>query len=421
MVKQKSHRMWTTSHLQGRKFPVWFNDPMSDTAPGRSLVTPDALPLLALLRDGVPRTRAQLAELTGLARSTVASRVENLIASRLVTPAPDAVSTGGRPPSQVVFNPSGRIVLAIDFGATHGMVALADLSGAILTSVSKTVSIAEGPVPVLDWAIEAARLLIRQSRRPAVDLIGIGIGLPGPVEHSTGKPTSPPIMPGWDRFDVPAYMRQTFDVPVLVDNDVNLLALNEHATAWPDRSELLFVKVATGVGAGIISNGRLLRGAQGSAGDLGHVRVPFTRETPRHGAQDADLEALASGPAIATTLAATGITAASSDDVVELARAGNPIVLEAIRQAGRDLGEVIATCVNLLNPSVVVIGGSISRVGEHLIAGVREVVYQRSTPLATQHLTITQSQAGAIGGARGAALMVIHNAMGSDAEATPTY
>lgn len=384
---------------------------MTETASEPPLVSPDDLPLLALLRDGVPRTRAQLAALTGLARSTVALRVENLIAGRLVAPAADAVSTGGRPPSQVAFNPSGRLALGIDFGATHGTVALSDLSGAVLASVSRPLAIADGPVPVLDWAIDAARLLIRQSKRPIRDLIGIGIGLPGPVEHSTGKPTSPPIMPGWDRFDVPAHVRRAFDLPVLVDNDVNLLALGEHATSWPDCTDLLFVKVATGIGAGIISNGRLLRGAQGSAGDLGHVRVPFTRETPSHGSQDADLEALASGPAIAAALAAAGIRAESSDDVVELARSGNPVVLEAIRQAGRDLGEVIATCVNLLNPSVVVIGGSISRVGEHLIAGVREVVYQRSTPLATQHVTIVQSQSGAIGGARGAAIMAIQHAL----------
>jgi predicted NBD/HSP70 family sugar kinase len=390
---------------------MWFNDPMTETTFGQRLVAPDAIQLLTLLRDGKPRTRAQLAELTGLARSTVALRVESLMSAKLVTSAGDAVSTGGRPPAQIVFNPTGRLVIAIDFGATHGMVALADLAGTIIHSASRTLSIAAGPEIVLDWAIESAERLIAEAGRPESDLIGIGIGVPGPVEHSTGKPTSPPIMPGWDRFDIPAYVRRTFELPVFVDNDVNLLALGEHATVWPDRSELLFVKVATGIGAGIINNGRLQRGAQGSAGDLGHVRVPFTRDTPSHGAQDADLEALASGPAIARALAAAGIHATTSEDVVALARTGNPLVLDAIRQAGRDLGEVVATCVNLLNPSVVVIGGSIARVGEHLIAGVREVVYQRSTPLSTQYLTITQSQAGSTGGVRGAALMVIQQAL----------
>ncbi|WP_223694183.1 ROK family transcriptional regulator [Leifsonia poae] len=389
---------------------------MTDSAREPSLVAPDAAPLLSILRDGVPRTRAQLAELTGLARSTIAVRIDSLTATGLVAPAGDDVSTGGRPPARIAFNPSSRVVIAIDLGATHGVVAIADLAANILHSESRRILIADGPEAVLDWALSTARALFAESKRPIGDLIGVGVGVPGPVEHSTGTPVNPPIMPGWDRFDIPAQVRRTFDVPVLVDNDVNLLALGEHATSWPDQSDLLFVKVATGIGAGIINGGRLQRGAQGSAGDLGHVRVPFGTDTPSHGAQDADLEALASGPAIARTLTAIGIPATTSDDVVTLARTGNPAVLQAIRQAGRDLGEVVATCVNLLNPSVVVVGGSLSRVGEQLLAGVREVVYQRSTPLATQYLTITQSQAGENGGVLGAAIMVIQHALDPDSD-----
>ncbi|WP_314149412.1 ROK family protein [uncultured Leifsonia sp.] len=384
---------------------------MTDSARQSGVVAADAADLLAILRDGVPRTRAQLAELTGLARSTIAVRIDSLTAAGLVAPAGDDVSTGGRPPARIRFNPESRVVIGIDLGATHGVVALADLAGSITTSESRRLRIADGPESILDWAVETASRLYAATGRPASDLVGIGIGVPGPVEHSTGLPVNPPIMPGWDRFDIPGYVQRTFDVPVLVDNDVNLLALGEHALLWPEQTDLLFIKVATGIGAGIISGGRLQRGAQGSAGDLGHVRVPFSSETPSHGATDADLEALASGPAIARSLTASGIPASSSDDVVTLARTGNPEVQNAIRQAGRDLGEVVATCVNLLNPSMVIVGGSLSHVGEQLLAGVREVVYHRSTPLATQHLTITQSRSGETGGAIGAAIMVIQHAL----------
>lgn len=398
---------------------MWFNALMPETAPAPTdagaLLTRDAARLLELLRDGTPRTRSELAAMTGLARSTVAGRLAGLMASGLVVQSGGAVSSGGRPPAHVVFNPNARILVAIDLGATHGVVAVADLAGSILHTDSRTLNIADGPEAVLDWALDAARRLLRRTGRPARDLVGVGVGLPGPVEHSTGKPTNPPIMPGWDRFDVPAYIRRRFDVPVLVDNDVNVLALGEQATSWREHADLLFVKVSTGIGAGIISGGRLQRGAQGSAGDLGHVRVPFTRDTPRHGDEGADLEALASGPAIARWISATGTPAASSQDVVELERAGNPAAIQAIRQAGRDLGEVLATCVNLLNPSVVVIGGSIARAGEHLLAGVREVVYGQSTPLATQHLTIAPSRAGNTGGVLGAAIMVIQNTLDPDA------
>lgn len=378
-------------------------------------LSPDAAELLRLLRAGPPRTRAELTRMTGLSRSTISGRLDQLSAAGLVLPAGDAASSGGRPPAQVAFNPAARVLVAVDLGATHGAVGVADLAGTVLRSTSRALDIAEGPVPVLDWALAAASRLLAEAGRGAADVVGVGIGLPGPVEHSTGIPTNPPIMPGWDRFDVPGYVRTSLDVPVLlpvlVDNDVNLLALGEHAVSWPHEQDLVFIKVSTGIGAGIISGGRLQRGAQGSAGDLGHVHVPFTRETPPHGEADADLEALASGPAIARWVSEQGVPAGGIADVVDLLRAGNATAVRAVRQAGRDLGEVVATCVNLLNPSVVVIGGSVARAGEHLVAGVREVVYRRSTPLATQHLTITESRAGADGGLRGAALMVVQHVL----------
>ncbi len=186
---------------------------------------------------------------------------------------------------------------------------------------------------------------------------------------------------------------QHLDVPVLVDNDVNIMALGERAVAWPGVDHLMFVKVATGIGAGVISGGALQRGAQGIAGDIGHVRVARGAGVPCHCGNMGCLEALASGPAIARALRAQGVPAENGDDVVDLVKRGNIDAIQAVRQAGRDIGEVLTTCVSLVNPSVIAIGGSMARVGEHLIAGVREVVYTRSIPLATEHLAIVQSAA----------------------------
>jgi len=380
---------------------------MAGMPAGDLQLTPESARLLAFLRDEGPRTRAQLAELSGSARSTVAARLEPLAAAGLIAAAGGGVSSGGRPAGFIAFQPGARILLAVDLGATHGVAALTDLAGTVLALEAADIDIADGPVAVLDWVIEAAERLRKRLGRPKADLAGVGIGLPGPVEHSTGLPTNPPIMPGWDRFDVIGYVRARIDAPVLVDNDVNLLALGEHATVWKQEDNLLFIKVATGIGAGIISGGRLQRGAQGSAGDLGHVRVPFSARTPRHGDANADLEALASGPGIARALTSIGVPASSSRDVVELAVALDPRATAAIRQAGRELGEVIATVVNVLNPSVIVVGGSIARAGEHLVAGIREVVFGQSTPLATRYLTITESHAGEAGGVIGAATMLI--------------
>lgn len=367
--------------------------------------------LFQLLRDGAPRTRAELAKQTGLARSTIATRVDMLMRMGLIVPVGDGVSTGGRPPSQFALNPAARLVVAADLGASHATVALSDLTGAVLVERAEPVAIAQGPDVVLSWLAESARALLAEIGRAESDVAAVGIGLPGPVEFSTGRPINPPIMPGWDRFDVPGWMREHFDVPVLVDNDVNISALGERAVAWPDVDHLMFVKVATGIGSGIISDGHLQRGSRGSAGDIGHVRVARGGDAPCTCGNTGCLEALASGTAIARSLREAGLDAQSGSDVVDLVKRGDLTAIQAVRQAGRDIGEVLSASVSLLNPSVIAIGGSMARVGEHLIAGVREVVYTRSMPLATERLAVVQSTAGAEAAVIGAGILAIEHAL----------
>jgi predicted NBD/HSP70 family sugar kinase len=367
--------------------------------------------LFQLLRDGQARTRAELALTTGLARSTVASRIDALMNSGLVGPAGEASSSGGRPPSRFAFNPGARVVLAVDVGATHVIVAVTDLGGTVLAERRLAQEVADGPGVVLDRAVAAGRELLAEADRSLEDLAGIGIGLPGPVEHDTGRPVKPPIMPGWDGFDVVRYMQRALPVPVLVDNDVNIMALGERTAFWPDHDNLLFIKIATGIGAGIISSGELQRGANGTAGDLGHVRVPRGDDVLCRCGNYGCLEALASGPAIARQLQAQGLAATNGGDVLRLVAAGNLQAIQALRQAGRDVGDVLATVVNLLNPSMIVIGGSVGEAGEHLVAGIREVVYRRSLPLATSHLRIGISMAGDQAAILGASQMVTQHVL----------
>ncbi|MGG5172363.1 ROK family transcriptional regulator [Pseudarthrobacter sp. J1738] len=362
--------------------------------------------LFQLLRDGKARTRAELAVTTGLARSTIAARIDALMNSGLVGPAGEASSSGGRPPSRIAFKPSARVVLAADVGATHVNLALTDLGGTVLAESRFKQDVAQGPDVALGKVVDAGSALLRDSGRSPKELAGIGIGLPGPVEHATGVPVKPPIMPGWDGFDVVSFVQQTFPVPVLVDNDVNIMALGERNAFWPDHSNFLFIKVATGVGAGIISSGELQRGANGTAGDLGHVRVPRGDTVLCRCGNYGCLEAIASGPAIAKALTEAGVSATNGDDVLRLVAEGNLQAIHALRQAGRDVGDVLATVVNLLNPSMIVIGGSLGQVGEHLMAGVREVVYRRSLPLATSHLRIGLSMAGEQAAILGASALV---------------
>jgi predicted NBD/HSP70 family sugar kinase len=367
--------------------------------------------LFQLLRDGQARTRAELALTTGLARSTVASRIDALMNSGLVGPAGEASSSGGRPPSRFAFNPGARVVLAVDVGATHVIVAVTDLGGTVLAERRLAQEVADGPGVVLDRVVAAGRELLAEADRSLEDLAGIGIGLPGPVEHDTGRPVKPPIMPGWDGFDVVRYMQRALPVPVLVDNDVNIMALGERTAFWPDHDNLLFIKIATGIGAGIISSGELQRGANGTAGDLGHVRVPRGDDVLCRCGNYGCLEALASGPAIARQLQAQGLAATNGGDVLRLVAAGNLQAIQALRQAGRDVGDVLATVVNLLNPSMIVIGGSVGEAGEHLVAGIREVVYRRSLPLATSHLRIGISMAGDQAAILGASQMVTQHVL----------
>jgi len=380
---------------------------MAESPNGRA----DIGQLFQMLRDGTPRTRAELSKATGLARSTVTGRVDELMRLGLITPVGEGASTGGRPPSQFALNPAARVVIGADLGASHATVAVADLTGDLLAEHTEPLPIDRGPDPVLTWVVDSALALLERIDRDRDDVAAIGIGLPGPVEHSTGQPVNPPIMPGWDRFDVPGWMRAHLDVPVLVDNDVNISALGERALAWPGNKHFMFVKVATGIGAGIISDGRLQRGAQGIAGDIGHVRAARGVDVPCRCGNHGCLEALASGPALARTLREQGIEARSGDDVVELVKGGDLTAIQAVRQAGRDIGEVLTTAVSLINPSVIAIGGSMSRVGEHLIAGVREVVYTRSAPLATEHLAIVQSAAAQRAAVRGAAILAVEHAL----------
>lgn len=373
--------------------------------------------MFQLLRDGRPRTRADLAAATGQSRSTIAARVDVLLATGLIAPAGEATSTGGRPPATFALNPAARVVLAVDLGATHARLALTDLRGEPVVEHAEDLLIADGPDRVLARVAEVGRTLLDKADRPLADLAAVGIGLPGPVEHSTGRPTNPPIMPGWDHVDVPGVLAGLLDVtvPVLVDNDVNIMAVGEHATVWPDVADLLFVKVATGIGAGIIADGRIRRGAEGAAGDLGHVAVPRGPERQCRCGNVGCLEAVASAQAVAEELAAEGVDVRTGADVVALVRAGDLRASAAVRGAGRHIGEVLAACVSLLNPSVIVIGGMLAGAGEHVLAGIREVVYRRSLPLATQHLRIVPSGTGSRAGVLGAAAMATDHVLSATA------
>jgi predicted NBD/HSP70 family sugar kinase len=217
-------------------------------------------------------------------------------------------------------------------------------------------------------------------------------------------------MPGWHHYPIPEFFFSRFAVRALVDNDVNVMALAEQRRAYADTRYLLFIKVGTGIGCGIVADGRLHRGAQGSAGDIGHIRVGLAEEPCRCGNAGC-LEAMAGGEALARQLTALGLPANSGSDVVRLVQEGNREAVRMVREAGRAVGEVLAGLVNFFNPEAIVLGGALAAVHDQLLAGVREAVYRRSHPLATQVLRIEPSLTGKNAASIGAGILAIEHAL----------
>jgi predicted NBD/HSP70 family sugar kinase len=365
--------------------------------------------LLHLIRSGRARTRGELGQATGLARSTVAQRIDALKAAGLIVELGEAApSTGGRPPSLLGFNADAGLILAADLGATHSRVSVSNLLAEPIADTTAEIDINLGPVEVLAWLDETFRDLLIEIGRPMAEVRGVGIGLPGPVDFARGMAVNPPIMAGWHLFGVGEHCRALYDVPVLVDNDVNIMALGEYWVMEPKVEDFIFIKVGTGIGSGLILGGTLHRGAKGAAGDMGHVRTTTDDALCRCG-NNGCLEATAGGGAIAARLRESGHDAAHTRDVVSLVQQGNREATRSVRMAGRLIGQVLASTVNLLNPALIMVGGDMAKAEPQLLAGIREVVYQRSTTLSTTDLQITVSTLGDHAGITGAAAMVIEN------------
>ena len=367
--------------------------------------------MLGLIREGEAVTRADIARRTGLARSTVAQRVEALITHQLVYEAGGSASTGGRPPTVLAFNRGAGVVLVAALGATHARLAVTDLGGAPLAERAYDADIARLPEQILFWVNERFSDLLEEAGQTHEDVRGIGVGIPAPVAFSRGEAVAPPMMPGWDGFSIPGWFAKHYDVPVLVDNDVNIMALGEHWAHWRGCEHLLYVKVGTGIGCGIISGNRIHRGAQGAAGDIGHIRLAGHPDVVCRCGNTGCLEAVAGGRALAARLRAAGLEAESARDVVGLVHAGAPEAAQAVREAGRCIGEVLAECINFFNPGAVIIGGDLAAVHQQLLAGMREMSFGRSLPMATRDLRLGHSQLGDRAGVVGAAIMVIEHVL----------
>jgi len=346
-----------------------------DSAPGStaSLRTANKQRVLDVLRTAEPGThdayagarptaftQAELARETGLARATVSNIVRELIAAGLV----DSEAGSGRRGSAVSLSPSAGVVAGVDFGHSHLAVAVGDLAGHVLAEERRHLATPLEHDPALALAAE----LIESLRPPGATLRHIGMGLPAPVTDDVVR--SPAIFPGWRDVDTARAASEMLGAPVAVENDANLGALAEHRCGvGRGRDSSVFVKISSGVGAGIIIGNKLFRGSGGTAGEIGHLTLDEQGPMCRCGSRGC-LEAYTSVGAV-TAMIAGQHPEATLDDIIRAAKDGDVSARRALEDAGLHLGWGLATIVNLLNPSVIVVGGDMARAGELLLEPAR--------------------------------------------------
>ena len=373
--------------------------------------------ILAQLRDEGPLSKAQLADQLQVSRTTIAAEVARLAEVGLAGEAGPAASRGGRRSTLVDLSEDIRFV-GISIGATGMSVGVTDGRLAVLATRHRGCDIRQGPEVVLAAALALVREVLEEV---GVDKpMGAGVGVPGPVDFHRGVPVSPPIMPGWDGYPVRDAVSRELGCPVVLDNDVNVLAVGEqHAGVAKGARDFLYVKIGTGIGCGIVIDGDLYRGVNGCAGDIGHIRIEEFGPTCACG-NTGCLEAFSGGAALArdaTTAARSGRSPAlaallqekgelTAVDVGTAVSQGDPQAVQLIRDSGRHVGRVLAALVSFFNPGMIVIGGRVTGLGHALLSEIRGVTYRQSLPLATGNLPIVLSQLGDEGGVVGAARLI---------------
>ncbi|MCW2507112.1 MAG: family transcriptional regulator, partial [Modestobacter sp.] len=356
-----------------------------------------------LIADSPQLSRAEIVKATGLARSTIDKHLGVLMDAGLVEDAGlGRQDARGRPAQVFRISAKRGVLLVADVGATASHLAITTLDKVVVARAEVDIDVAVGPEKLLEAVCEAFMELLAQNSLGNPDVLGISIGLPGPVDSKLGMVVRPPLMPGWDGFLVCRFMASYFHADVVVDNNVNLMALGEARTYYGKHLPLLMIYIDTGIGAGFVGeDGRVLHGADGSAADIGHVQLQDSDALCRCGNRGC-LEAVASVGAIASRLSTTVAHEVAPEDLLTSLARGEAAAVSVVRETAARLGCVIANLVNFCNPARIVVGGPIAEASEDVLAQVRSVVYQQAQPLATRNLSLVHSalgdEAGLVGG-----------------------
>jgi predicted NBD/HSP70 family sugar kinase len=374
--------------------------------------------VFSLLRDGRAVTRSEVGRLTGLSRTAVAARVGALLESGLVVEGTDGLrspSSGGRPPVRLRFNRHAGVVLAGAIGRSRTQLGVCDLDGDVLATDDLDQEVGAAPDELMPKVGAGFAGLLDRLGRPAADVRAVGLSIPGTVDTRRGASLDSPIMAGWDGVELAPFLRDLTAAPVFVENDANVMALSERRGHLEHHRDLLFVKASTGIGVGIVAGGRLLRGGLGAAGEIGHTKTPAAQGLPCRCGDTGCLEAVAAGWALVQAARTGGHEVSHVRDLVDLAARGDADARHLVRTAGRRVGEVVASAVNLLNPEAVVLGGDLAQVYDLFVAGLRESLYSQASALATRELVIAPVTHGDRSGVVGCAALAIREVLDSAA------
>jgi glucokinase-like ROK family protein len=381
------------------------------------------LNLIRFTPEGI--SRADLARQLGLSRAAITSIINNLIELGIVRETTVGPVTGGRRSKLLGIEPKGGYVVGVDIGATHLGLLLSDLSAQVLDESESKFDVSQGAEICLSKVDELLHQLLSKVNLDLEDICAVGVGVPGPVVEQAGGVIAPPIMPGWDHFPIRDHLTALWSCPVALNNDAELGALGEWAYgAGRGEDHLLYIKVGYGVGAGLLIDGQVYRGATGSAGEIGHITVDDRGPVCTCGNVGC-LEALAGGRAIAerakqtiwnanqrTQLSLTssvdGITAV---DVAAAAEKGDLVAQAIITEAGEYLGVAIANLINIVNPGMVIVGGGVARMGDLFLEPIRSSVRKRSLEAAVENLRITAAMLGRRSTSMGAVVQALSIAL----------
>lgn len=377
----------------------------------RPLSTPGSVgDILRAIRAEGTMSRAEIAEQTGLAPSTVSLRADTLMQLGLLRESGENASRGGRRARRLELDGAVGYVAAVDVGAKHIAIGLTDAAGVEILVEQRLGALDGGPEELVAWLWEFIEDLIRRSGLDPERLMGIAVGITAPVEYPSGRVVHPAFMPSLSDAVIPRLFEKHTAVPVLAENDANLLALAELETTTHENDDLLAVKLGTRIGSGVISAGRLHRGVRGAAGEISHTAVPGEALISCSCGIGTCLESVASGGALVARLNDLGYAVKSSADVVAQAQTGDPVVVDILRVAGTQIGETLSHVVNFFNPRAVILGGGMSA-SEHLVAAIRAQLFQRCLPVVTHDLEVHRSAFPRQAPIRGASFLILEEVL----------